>query len=61
MGTSIILYSMKKIFLLSAPLILTLFVACVTTPETGRSAFILTSEGEETRMGAAAYSEILSK
>lgn len=34
---------------------------CVTTPETGRSAFIITSESEEAKLGQDAYREILSK
>lgn len=37
------------------------FSACVTTPETGRQAFIVTSEAEESQMGAQAYSETLKK
>lgn len=34
--------------------------ACVTVPETGRQAFIVTSEAEENQLGAQAYKEILS-
>lgn len=41
--------------------ILGLVVGCVTTPETGRRAFIITSESEEASMGASAYQQILSK
>ena len=40
---------------------LSLLSACVTTPETGRRAFVLTSEAEEAKMGDQAYREILSK
>ncbi len=36
-------------------------VGCVTIPETGRSAFILTSESEENQLGAQAYQEVLAK
>lgn len=36
-------------------------VACVTTPETGRSAFILTSEAQENALGLQAYQEVLQK
>jgi predicted Zn-dependent protease len=36
-------------------------VGCVTTPETGRQAFIITSESEEAALGVQAYHEILSK
>lgn len=46
-------------------LLLSVFVvilaACVTTPETGRKAFIVTSEGEEAQLGAQAYRETLAK
>jgi hypothetical protein len=38
-----------------------LFSGCVTTPETGRRAFILTSEAEEAQLGRQAYSEVLRK
>ncbi len=37
------------------------FSACVTTPESGRQAFIITSENEESQMGLQAYSEVLKK
>ncbi len=36
-------------------------IACVTTPETGRKAFIVTSEAQETHLGVEAYKEVLSK
>lgn len=36
-------------------------VGCVTTPESGKQAFILTSEGEEAELGRKAYAEVLSK
>jgi predicted Zn-dependent protease len=36
-------------------------VACVTTPETGSHAFILTSESTEARLGRDAYAQILAK
>lgn len=42
------------LFILSLP-------ACVTTPETGRQAFLLTSESQESQMGEQAYSEVLKK
>lgn len=35
--------------------------ACVTTPETGRRAFVVTSEAQEAQMGEEAYREILKK
>src|SRR5687767_14233445 len=35
--------------------------ACVTNPETGKSAFIVTSEAEEAQLGDQAYREVLSK
>jgi metalloendopeptidase OMA1, mitochondrial len=38
-----------------------LAVGCVTTPETGRKAFILTSEAEENQLGVQAFQEVLSK
>ncbi len=38
-----------------------LIVACVTTPESGRRAFILTSEGQENQMGLQAYQEMMKK
>lgn len=38
-----------------------LLAGCVTTPETGRSAFIVTSEQEENQMGREAYAQILAK
>lgn len=34
---------------------------CVSTPETGRKAFIVTSESEEKQLGVQAYQEILKK
>lgn len=36
-------------------------VGCVTLPETGRSAFFLTTPQEEAQLGAQAYRDILSK
>jgi len=48
---------MKQIQLL----ILILVVGCVTTPETGRQAFILTSESQEITMGEKAYLDFLKK
>lgn len=36
-------------------------VACVTTPESGRRAFILTSEADENQLGDQAYREMLAK
>lgn len=42
------------------PLLLSL-AACVTSSETGRRSFILTSEGEEAQLGAQAYQEVLQK
>lgn len=45
-------------------LLLFLFVlsaGCVTTPETGRRAFILTSESDEVALGSRAYRDILKK
>lgn len=38
-----------------------LLTACVTTPESGRRALLLTSEGQENDMGKQAYQQILSK
>lgn len=38
-----------------------MLAACVSTPETGRRAFIVTSEAEENQMGLQAYQEVLSK
>jgi predicted Zn-dependent protease len=35
--------------------------ACVTTPESGRKAFIVTSESEEMHLGEQAYQEVLQK
>ncbi len=34
---------------------------CVTTPETGRSAFILTSEAQEKALGEQAFQEVIAK
>ena len=34
-------------------------VGCVTNPETGKKAFLLTSEGDEMRLGEQAYQEVL--
>jgi len=42
-----------------APLLV--IFGCVTTPETGRKAFIITSEAEENQLGLQAYKEVLSK
>lgn len=47
-----------KILLLSCVVLIS---GCVTTPETGRSAFIMTSEGQEMQMGEQAYQETLAK
>lgn len=44
-----------------AAVIAQLLLGCVTTPETGRRAFVLTSEAEEAKMGEQAYREILAK
>jgi len=49
-----------KFFLMSA-LVSFLLLGCVTVPETGRRAFILTSEAEENQLGRQAYSEVLGK
>lgn len=49
---------MKNLFL---ALNLFLLSACVTTPETGRKAFIATPESYEAQMGAQAYQETLAK
>ncbi len=38
-----------------------LLLGCVTTPESGRRALVLTSEAEEAEMGRQAYAEVLSK
>ena len=38
-----------------------LLSGCITNPETGRSAFILTSESEENQLGTQAYQEVLAK
>ena len=48
--------------LLLVPLVLGLFLSgCRTVPITGRSQFLLLSEGYEIEMGAEAYAEILGK
>ncbi len=49
---------MRNAILLGLLLSLT---ACVTTPETGRRAFIVTSESEEVQLGNQAYTEVLQK
>lgn len=41
--------------------ILVSVIGCVTTPESGRKVFLLTSESEEARLGESAYREALSK
>lgn len=47
---------MRRCFVL---LFVVVVVGCVTTPETGRRAFIITSESEESQMGTSAYREVL--
>jgi len=42
-------------------LVLVAVIGCVSTPESGRKALILTSEGDENAMGLQAYQEILKK
>jgi len=42
-------------------LLLVSLAGCVTTPETGRRAFIVTSEAEENQLGLQAYREVLNK
>jgi metalloendopeptidase OMA1, mitochondrial len=42
-------------------LLLVVLAGCVTTPETGRQALIVTSEAQENQMGEQAYREILAK
>jgi metalloendopeptidase OMA1, mitochondrial len=42
-------------------LVFVTLVSCVTTPETGKRALILTSESDEVAMGNSAYSEVLKK
>jgi metalloendopeptidase OMA1, mitochondrial len=49
---------MRLTVLFLSPFLLT---ACVTTPETGRKAFIVTSEAEETQLGTQAFAEVLQK
>ncbi len=49
-----------KIRVLIAAL-LVLIVACVSTPESGKQAFIMISPGEEASMGKQAFGEILQK
>ncbi len=49
---------MKKIFLIAS---LCVSIGCVTTPETGRKAFILTSEDQEMALGEQAFREVLHK
>ncbi len=46
---------------LSLLVISILLGGCVTTPETGGSAFIITSETEESELGQKAFAEVLSK
>ena len=41
--------------------LLLILVACATTPYTQRSQLILISQGEEARLGAQAFQEVLSK
>ncbi len=41
--------------------LLVLLSGCVTTPETGRRAFVVTSEEQENSMGTQAFQETLSK
>jgi metalloendopeptidase OMA1, mitochondrial len=48
---------MKKIVFIAW---LSVFSACVTTPETGRKAFIITSESQENEMGVQAFKEVLA-
>lgn len=38
-----------------------LLLGCVTTPETGRRAFVVTSEKEEAALGNQAYQQVLAK
>ncbi len=49
---------MKVVSLLS---LLFVLAGCVTTPETGRRAFIVTSEAEENQLGLQAYQEVVRK
>lgn len=49
---------MKLVLVLTLGLVLS---GCVTTPETGRRAFIVTSEAQENQMGEQAYQEVLQK
>lgn len=48
---------MKSFFLA----LLLLLAGCVTTPETGRKAFLITSESEEAKLGSQAFGEVLQK
>lgn len=48
----------KTLFLFLIGFLLT---GCVTTPETGRRAFIVTSEAEERQLGLQAFQEVLQK
>ncbi len=50
---------MRKISIALA--VLLSFTACVTTPETGRRAFVMTSEGEEAQLGLQAFQEVKTK
>jgi len=50
---------MKAIFCV-VPL-LALIQACITLPETGQSALLLTSEAQEIQMGSEGYQEVLKK
>lgn len=50
---------MKTILFLC--LVVVSFPKCVTTPETGRRAFIITSEAQEAQLGAEAYAQMLQK
>lgn len=50
-----------KIFYAFIVVSLWIVVACVTIPETGRKAFIVTSEAQEIELGTSAYQDVLKK
>ncbi len=53
--------NMKTKILVPIFVLLALVAACVTTPESGKQAFILISPAEESKLGYQAFGEILKK
>lgn len=52
---------MRLVRLIAAATLALAVIACTTVEGTGRSQFILTSQGEENQMGLDAYQEVLKK